>query len=96
MSSADRVAAAELEAVRRRIEQIDCDIVVALAERTRLARAAAAAKRAAGLPTLDPPREAAVLRRAADLAREHGLPADTVREIYWQVIALCRRAQTGA
>jgi chorismate mutase len=84
-----------LDDVRRRIEQIDAGIVAALAERLRLAHVAAAAKRSAGLPTLDPPREAAVVRRAADLAREHGLPDEPVREIFWQVIELCRRAQTA-
>jgi chorismate mutase len=83
----------ELEALRFRIEEIDRAIVAALAERMRLARAAATAKRSTGLPTLDPPREAAVVRRAADHARTHGLPDEPVREIFWQVIDLCRRAQ---
>jgi chorismate mutase len=84
----------ELDGVRHAIEELDRSIILALAERMQLARAAAAAKRGAGLPTLDPAREAAVVRRAAELAREHCLPADGVRDIFWQVIGLCRRAQT--
>jgi chorismate mutase len=84
-----------LDDVRRRIEEIDRRIIAALAERLQLARSAAAAKRAAGAPTLDPPREAAVVRRAADLAREHDLPAEEVRTIFWHVIGLCRRAQVA-
>jgi chorismate mutase / prephenate dehydrogenase len=84
---------ARLESVRQRIEAIDRGIVAALAERVRLAHEAATAKRAAGQPTLDPPREAAVVRRAADEARALGLPDEPVREIFWQVIALCRSEQ---
>ncbi|MBX6366066.1 MAG: chorismate mutase, partial [Gemmatimonadetes bacterium] len=52
-----------------------------------------AANRAAGLPTLDPAREAAVVRRAGALAREHGLEAEAVRGIFWHLIGLSRRAQ---
>jgi prephenate dehydrogenase len=86
--------APDLDGIRREIEAVDRAIVAVLAERARLSLAAAAAKRAAGMPTLDPPREAAVVRRAAVHARELGLPADAVRDIFWHVIALCRGAQT--
>jgi chorismate mutase / prephenate dehydratase len=86
--------ARDLDGIRREIEAVDRALVAALAERARLSLAAAAAKRAAGMPTLDPPREAAVVRRAAEHARELGLPADAVRDIFWHVIALCRSAQT--
>lgn len=64
-----------------------------LAERARLARETLAAKHAIGLPLLDPPREAAVVRRAAALARSAGLPEEEVREIFWRVIGLCRALQ---
>jgi chorismate mutase / prephenate dehydratase len=86
--------ALDLEHIRREIERVDRALVEAIADRARLSLAAAAAKRAAGLPTLDPPREAAVVRRASEHARQLGLPADAVRDIFWHVIALCRSAQT--
>lgn len=91
-------AEAELELARLRHEimRIDDALVQALAERVRLACAAAEFKREAGLPTLDPAREAAVVRRAADAARDQDLSADAVRGIFWQIIALCRGAQVGA
>jgi chorismate mutase len=50
-------------------------------------------KRKAGLPTLDPPREAAVVRRAGALAREAGLDDEDVRYIFWHLIGLSRRMQ---
>ncbi|MEJ2218300.1 MAG: chorismate mutase, partial [Gemmatimonadota bacterium] len=64
-----------------------------LVARVELARAVGRAKRRAGLPTLDPRREATVVRRAAARGRAAGLSAEDVRDIFWQVIGLCRRAQ---
>jgi len=86
----------QLEQLRQEIMRIDDALVRALGERVRLARAAAGFKQAAGMPTLDPAREAAVVRRAADAARGRDLPADAVRAIFWQIIALCRGAQIDA
>ena len=83
----------ELSRLRAEIERIDRTLIELMAERVRLARAVGAAKRAAGLPTLDPAREATVIRQAAELAREAGLPDDEIRHIFWQVIGLSRRAQ---
>jgi chorismate mutase len=42
---------------------------------------------------LDPAREAEVVRLAGELARQRGLPAESVRSIFWSVIALSREAQ---
>ena len=41
-------------------------------------------------------REAEVIRRAGERAREHGLVIEGVRQIFWQIIALSRRAQETA
>jgi chorismate mutase len=83
-----------LERVRLEIEQVDRRLVDLIAQRVRLARQVGELKRHAGLPTLDPAREASVVRRASVLARESGLMPEDVREIYWHVIGLCRRAQS--
>lgn len=82
-----------LTELRVEIEAIDRSIVERLAARAELARAVGRAKRQAGLPTLDPRREAAVVRRAAALGRAAGLSGEGVRDIFWHVIGLCRRAQ---
>ncbi|HET9985200.1 MAG TPA: chorismate mutase [Longimicrobiales bacterium] len=91
---AERGAPPELQALRSAIADLDRRLVELLAERVRLARRVGGAKRAAGLPTLDPAREAAVVRRASALAREHGLEPEAVRGIFWHLIGLSRRAQT--
>jgi chorismate mutase len=84
---------ADLARLRADIERIDRALVDLIRERVRAARSTAAAKRAAGLPTLDPPQEAAVIRRAAALARDAGLPAEDVRDVFWKVVALTRAAE---
>ena len=83
----------DLMRLRAEIERIDRALIGLIRERVTAARGTAAAKRAAGLPTLDPPQEATVIRRAAALAREAGLPAEEVRDVFWQLVALTRRAE---
>lgn len=85
--------AGEVAAVRRRIEELDRTILEAMAERAEAARRIGELKRGAGAATLDPSREAAVIRGAVEAAREMGLPEEPVREIFWTLVGLCRSAQ---
>lgn len=87
-------ARTELERLRDEIEEVDQRLLAALAERVALAQRVGELKRRAGLPLLDASREAAVIRRAAELGREAALPEEDVRALFWQVVGLCRRAQT--
>jgi chorismate mutase/prephenate dehydrogenase len=84
---------AELDRLRAEIERIDRALIGLIEERVRSAHRAAIAKRAAGLPTLDPAQEAAVIRRAATLARDAGLPEEEVRDLFWHIVGLTRRAE---
>ena len=85
----------ELIGLRDEIERIDRAIVQLIAERVQLARRVGSVKRASGLPTLDPAREATIIRRSGHLAREAGLAEEDVREIFWHLVGLSRRAQLG-
>ncbi len=85
-----------LDAIRAEIERVDQTIIRAIAERMELARAVGRVKARAGQPVTDPAREAAVVARAAALARDAGLPEEEIRALYWQLIALSRRAQMNA
>ena len=89
----EQQAAADLARLRDAVEDVDARMVALIAERVQLAGAIGAAKRTLGRPTLDPRREAAVVRRSGELAREHGLDDEAVRTIFWQLLALARRAQ---
>lgn len=83
----------DLAGLRTEIERIDRALIKLIADRVALARSIGEQKRDAGLPTLDPAREAAIIRRSGTLARDAGLGEEEVREIFWHIVGLCRRAQ---
>ena len=83
----------ELEAMRAEIERVDEAIVFLIDERLRLARKIGELKRIVGRGVLDPGREAAVVRRVGELARQRGLDGEAVRDIFWQLIEMARTAQ---
>jgi chorismate mutase len=84
-----------LEALRTRIREVDEALVRLIGERRDLVLEVGAVKEALGLPVLDPPQEARVVRRAAELAREAGVDEEAVRDILWRIIASARDAQEG-
>jgi len=84
---------ADVDRARGEIERVDRQLVALIAERVRVAREIGRAKRVARMNTLDPAREAAVVRRAGEMAREVGLDDEVVRRIFWQLIALSRSVQ---
>jgi chorismate mutase len=86
-------ALGELAECRSQIEEIDVKRVALLAERMALGQRTAGLKRSAGLPILDPRREAEVIRRAVAAARERALPTEPIRQIFWHIVGLSRRAQ---
>lgn len=90
----DDTTRGELAACRADIERLDSELLQLLAQRVQLGRRVGALKRTAGLPVLDPKREAKVIRSAAEQARALELPPEPVREIFWQIIALVRRTQS--
>lgn len=79
--------------LRRRIEALDRAILQAVADRVELARRIGDSKRSREAATLDPGREAAVIRRAVQTGRELGLPEEPVRQLFWTLVGLCRAAQ---
>jgi chorismate mutase len=83
----------DLDGLRSRIDHVDRTLVSLIARRVRLARQVGARKRAAGAATMDPGREAAVIRQAAALAREAGIDEEVVRGVFWQLVELSRREQ---
>ena len=86
-------AVPDLDTLRQEVERIDRTLIQLIAERVEIARKIGVVKRERALPTLDPAREAAVVRRAGSLAREAGLDDEDVRYIFWHLIGLSRRAQ---
>lgn len=86
----------DLGRLRAEIERVDRALVELIAERATLSRAVGSTKRRAALAPLDPSREAAVIRRVTEIAREVGAPEEDVRYIFWHLIGMSRRIQLGA
>ncbi|HEY4217235.1 MAG TPA: chorismate mutase [Gemmatimonadaceae bacterium] len=78
---------------RDEIERIDDQIVALLERRMAFGQRTGELKREAQLPILDPDREAAVLQRVAALARQSGLPVESVEAIFREMVGMSRRAQ---
>jgi chorismate mutase len=95
MKTKERIgaAAAALERIRERIDQIDEGLIDLMAARLELALEAAEVKTAGGMAQEDLAREAAIVRRATALARDRGLEAEATREVFWKLMALSRAAQ---
>ena len=88
----------ELQQLRQDIDALDRGIVAAIARRTALGSRIGEIKQERGRPVLDPAREAAVVRRAAEYARRLGVNEEAVREVFWRLIGLsrCRQRETPA
>ena len=84
-----------LDELRQRIEQVDAELVRLMGERRALVIEIGRTKAELGLPVLDPTREAAVVRRAAALARDAGGDEEMVRDVIWRIIASARDQQEG-
>ena len=80
-----------LEDLREEIDRIDRSLLELLADRYRTVEEIGRLKARTGKLPLDPAREAGIVRRAAEHARSLGLPDDGAREVFWSVLALCRR-----
>lgn len=82
-----------LEALRKRILEVDEALVGLVGERRALVLEIGRLKAKMGLPVLDPSREAAVVRRAAELARERGVDEELTRDVIWRIMASAREEQ---
>lgn len=82
---------AALEALRRRLDDIDADLLDALNRRAVLSREIGALKADADAPVLRPDREAALLARLE--AGTGPLPAGHLRAIYREILAASRALQ---
>ena len=79
--------------LREQIERVDTEIVRLIRERVRLGQLIGVEKQQAGKPVLAPDREAAVVRKAAELASDLELPEEDIRKVMWILIGISRKLQ---
>ena len=84
-----------LDGLRKRILEVDRELVRLVGERRNLVLEVGRVKESLGLPVLDPPQEARVVRRAAEMAREAGVDEELVRDVVWRIMAAARAVQEG-
>ena len=84
-----------LEELRTQIEALDRELVTLIGKRRELVIEVGRAKEGLGRPVLDPPQEARVVRRAAEIARDLGVDEELTRDVIWRIIAAARDAQEG-
>ena len=82
-----------LEWLRRSIMDCDRELISVLQRRLELVKEVGEVKASLGIPVTDPRREAAVVRNAAELARQAGLDEELVRSLIWQVMSSARARQ---
>ena len=87
-----RAPRSEIEALRGEIDRVDEGLVALIAARRDLAVLIGGLKQRHGLHASDPAREAAVVRRSAEMARDRGLSPEGVRDVFWCLISLSHRA----
>ncbi len=87
-------AVTELHMVRGEIDAVDRSLVGLMAARLDLAREARLLKDQGELRYEDPAREAAVVRQAAETARELELDPEIIRDVFWRLIALSKSAHS--
>lgn len=85
----------KLERLRKRIVALDEELIGLVGERRDLVLEIGRLKRALGMPVLDPAREAEVVRRAAEIARDLGVDEELTRDVVWRIMASAREAQEG-
>ena len=81
--------------LRRRIHDVDRELIRLVGERRQLVLEVGKEKDSQGLPVLDPGQEARVVRRAAELARDLGVDEELTRDVIWRIMASAREAQEG-
>jgi len=84
-----------LESLRAKISTIDDELIRMIGERRDMVLEVGRLKEKLGLPVMDPSREAVVVRRCAEKAREEGVDPELIRDVIWRIIASAREAQEG-
>jgi chorismate mutase len=84
---------AEIKQLRKRIDEVDEQILRSLSKRTEICRSIGSVKEKHGFPIQDFPRESDVYARIRERAAELGLDPSHVEAIYREIVNMCSAVQ---
>ena len=82
-----------IEQLRKRIDEVDEQILQSLSKRTEICSSIGLVKKKHGIPIQDFPRENDVYERMRERAAELGLDPSYVEAIYRQIVNMCSAVQ---
>ena len=83
----------EIKQLRKRIDEVDEQILQSLSKRVEICRSIGLVKEKNGLPVQDFPRENDVYAHIREKAAELGLDSSYVEAIYRQIVSMCSAVQ---
>lgn len=83
----------EIQKLRKKIDEIDENILRLLGERSEICRSIGLLKKQSDIPIIDPNRENEVYANIREKAPDFALDADQVEEIYRQIVNMCSSIQ---
>jgi len=83
----------DIQKLRKRIDEIDEQILLFLGERSEICRSIGLLKRENGIPITDTVRENEVYTKIKGKAPDFGLDVDQIEAIYRQIVNMCSSVQ---
>ena len=83
----------DIQKLRKKIDEIDENILHFLGERSEICRSIGLLKKESGIPIVDPIRESEVFNNIKGKAPDFGLDADQVEAIFRQIVNMCSSIQ---
>jgi chorismate mutase len=84
---------ADLKQLRKRVDEVDDQILNALSERVKVCKSIGEAKKAQGIPIKDSDREKEVYRNARQKAGNLALDPTQVEAVYREIVNMCSSVQ---
>jgi chorismate mutase len=83
----------EIPKLRKKVDEVDDQILMALCERVKVCKAIGSAKKKQGMPVRDTSRENEVYKRIRAKGAEFGLDAGQVEAVYREIVNMCSAVQ---
>jgi chorismate mutase len=83
----------EIHQLRRKVDKVDDQILLALCERVKVCEAIGAAKKKQGLPVRDASRENQVYKRIKEKSVQFQLDPAQIERVYREIVNICSAVQ---